>query len=125
MKSIHRYNFYRNKYGVDLPVDVVPIKDFKAVIRRAPIHRLAYFDLTFIVGGSEELILNNCKMAVKRGDILCSFPGQIWSWQENTQLDGFALVFEEEFLLSFLRIIIFFEPQLFTSQSRVSFANGK
>ena len=120
MKSIHRYNFYRNKYGVDLPVDVVPIKDFKAFIRRTPIHRLAYFDLTFIVGGSEELMLNHCKMAVKRGDILCSFPGQIWSWQENTQLDGFALVFEEEFLLSFFKDNYFLRNLSYLQASRVS-----
>ena len=120
MKSIHRYNFYRNKYGVDLPVDVVPIKDFKAFIRRTPIHRLAYFDLTFIVGGSEDLILNHCKMAVKRGDILCSFPGQIWSWQENTQLDGFALVFEEEFLLSFFKDNYFLRNLSYLQASRVS-----
>lgn len=120
MKSIHRYNFYRNKYGVDLPVDVVPIKDFKAFIRRTPIHRLAYFDLTFIVGSSEELILNHCKMAVKRGDILCSFPGQIWSWQENTQLDGFALVFEEEFLLSFFKDHYFLRNLSYLQTSRVS-----
>jgi len=120
MKSIHRYNFYRNKYGVDLPVDVVPIKDFKAFIRRTPIHRLAYFDLTFIVGGIEELMLNHCKMAVKRGDILCSFPGQIWSWQENTQLDGFALVFEEEFLLSFFKDNYFLRNLSYLQTSRVS-----
>jgi len=120
MKSIHRYDFYRNKYGVDLPVDVVPIKDFKAFIRRTPIHRLAYFDLTFIVGGSEDLILNHCKMAVKRGDILCSFPGQIWSWQENTQLDGFALVFEEEFLLSFFKDNYFLRNLSYLQASRVS-----
>lgn len=101
MKSIHQYNFYRKKYGIDLPIDVVAIKDFKKFIEKNPTHRLSYFDLTFIVEGNEELVINDSKMVVKRGDIVCSIPGQVWSWQENTKLEGYALVFEEDFLLSF------------------------
>ncbi|WP_270087245.1 helix-turn-helix domain-containing protein [Sphingobacterium sp. SYP-B4668] len=42
-------------------------------------------------------------LLVGRGDIVCSFPGQVWRWQENTRLEGYALVFEEDFLLSFFR----------------------
>ncbi|XHR94970.1 helix-turn-helix domain-containing protein [Mucilaginibacter sp. UC70_90] len=101
MKSIHQYNFYRKKYGIDLLIDVVAIKDFKKFIEKNPTHRLSYFDLTFIVEGNEELVINGSKMLVKRGDIVCSIPGQVWSWQENTKLEGYALVFEEDFLLSF------------------------
>ncbi len=101
MKSIHQYNFYRKKYGIDLPIDVVAIKDFKKFIEKNRTHRLSYFDLTFITEGNEELVINDSEMFVKRGDIVCSIPGQVWSWQENTKLDGYALVFEEEFLLSF------------------------
>ncbi len=101
MKSIHQYNFYRKKYGVDLPIDVVAIRDFKKYIEKNRTHRLSYFDLTFILEGNEKLVINNSKMLVKRGDIICSIPGQVWSWQKNTKLEGYALVFEEEFLLSF------------------------
>ncbi|SFW67051.1 helix-turn-helix domain-containing protein [Chitinophaga sancti] len=103
MKAIHQYNFYRKKYGLDLPIDVVAIKDFKKFIDKNPIHRLSYFDLTFIVEGNEELDINEYRMLVGRGDIVCSFPGQVWRWQENTKLEGYALVFEEDFLLSFFR----------------------
>lgn len=101
MKSIHQYNFYRKKYGIDLPIDVVAIKDFKKFIEKNPTHRLSYFDLTFITEGNEELVINDSEMLVTRGDIVCSIPGQVWSWQENTKLEGYALVFEEDILLSF------------------------
>nr|WP_294861953.1 helix-turn-helix domain-containing protein [uncultured Fluviicola sp.] len=101
MKSIHQYNFYRKKYGIDLPIDVVAIKDFKKFIDKNPTHRLSYFDLTFITAGNEELVINDSEMLVTRGNIVCSIPGQVWSWQENTKLEGYALVFEEDFLLSF------------------------
>ncbi|MEO7048006.1 MAG: AraC family transcriptional regulator [Ferruginibacter sp.] len=101
MKSIHQYNFYRKKYGIDLPIDVVAIKDFKKFIEKTPPHRLSYFDLTFITEGNEELVINDSEMLVTRGDVVCSIPGQVWSWQENTKLEGYALVFEEDFLLSF------------------------
>lgn len=101
MKSIHQYNFYRKKYGIDLPIDVVAIKDFKKFIEKNPTHRLSYFDLTFITEGNEELVINDSEMLVTRGGIICSIPGQVWSWHENTKLEGYALVFEEDFLLSF------------------------
>ena len=101
MKSIHQYNFFRKKYGIDLPIDVVAIRDFKKYIEKNRTHRLSYFDLTFIVEGNEELVINDSKMLVKRGDIICSIPGQVWSWQKHTRLEGYALVFEEDFLLSF------------------------
>ena len=101
MKSIHQYNFYRKKYGIDLLIDVVAIKDFKKYIEKNRTHRLSHFDLTFIVEGNEELVINDSKMLVKRGDIVCSIPGQVWSWQKNTKLEGYALVFEEDFILSF------------------------
>jgi len=103
MKSIHQYNFYRKKYGIDLPVDVVAIKDFRKFIKKNPTHRLSYFDLTFILEGNEELVINGSKITVGRGDIICSIPGYVWSWQEDTKLEGYALVFEEDFLLSFFR----------------------
>lgn len=103
VKSIHLFNFYRKKYGIDLSIDVVAINDFKKFIEHKPTHRLSYFDLTFIVAGNEELIINGSKMIVKRGDIVCSIPGQVWSWKKNTKLEGYALVFEEDFILSFFQ----------------------
>ncbi|MCD1117593.1 helix-turn-helix domain-containing protein [Chryseobacterium turcicum] len=103
MRSIPQFNFYRNKYGINLSIDVVAIQDFKKFIDQKPTHRLSYFDLTFIVSGNEELVINDSKLSVKRGDIVCAIPGQVWSWQENTKLEGYALVFEENFLLSFFK----------------------
>jgi hypothetical protein len=52
---------HAKKYGFDLPIDVVAIKDFKRFIKKNPTHRLSYFDMTFIVQSNEELVINGSK----------------------------------------------------------------
>lgn len=101
MKNIHRYNFFRKKYGVRLLADVVAISEFRKYIQKTPTHRLTYFDLTFITEGSEYVTINQDKFLVQRGDVICSIPGDVWTWDTDTRLEGFALVFEEDFFQSF------------------------
>lgn len=101
MKNIHRYNFFRKKYGAHLLADVVTISEFRKYIHKNPIHRLTYFDLTFITEGSEYMTINQSRLLVEHGDVICSTPGDVWTWERDTALEGYALVFEEEFFRSF------------------------
>jgi AraC-like DNA-binding protein len=101
MKNIHRYNFFRKKYGAHLLADVVAISEFRKYIEKTPTHRLTYFDLTFITQGVEYVTINQNKLLVQSGDVICSTPGDVWTWERNTALEGFALVFEEDFFQSF------------------------
>ncbi len=41
MKTIHRYNFFKKKYGEHLLADVVAISDFKKYIQKTPINGLS------------------------------------------------------------------------------------
>jgi len=120
MKNIHRYNFFRKKYGAHLLADVVAISEFRKYIQKTPTHRLTYFDLTFITEGSEYVIINQDKLLVQSGDVICSIPGDVWTWDRNTRLEGFALVFEEDFFQSFFINKLFLHELDFLKPDRVS-----
>nr|WP_321426970.1 AraC family transcriptional regulator [uncultured Acetobacteroides sp.] len=73
----------------------------KKYISSTPVHRLSYYDLTLITEGTEKITLNQHQMCIVPGCIACSVPGDVWGWQADSSLEGYALVFEKEFLLSF------------------------
>lgn len=120
MKNIHRYNFFRKKYGAHLLADVVAISEFRKYIQKKPTHRLTYFDLTFITEGSEYVIINQDKLPVQSGDVICSIPGDVWTWDRDTRLEGFALVFEEDFFQSFFINKLFLYELDFLKPDRIS-----
>lgn len=120
MKNIHRYNFFRKKYGAHLLADVVAISEFRKYIQKTPTHRLTYFDLTFITQGVEYVTINQNKLLVQSGDVICSTPGDVWTWERNTALEGFALVFEEDFFQSFFINKFFLNDLNFLKADRLS-----
>ncbi|MBT2561382.1 helix-turn-helix domain-containing protein [Pedobacter sp. ISL-68] len=120
MKNIHRYNFFKKKYGAHLLADVVRISEFRKYIQKTPTHRLTYFDLTFITEGNEYVTINQSKLRVQCGDVICSTPGDVWTWERNTALEGFALVFEEDFFQSFFINKFFLNNLNFLKADRLS-----
>lgn len=120
MKNIHKYNFFKKKYGAHLLADVVAISEFRKYIQKNPTHRLTYYDLTFITKGSEYVTINQNKIFVQSGDVICSTPGDVWTWERNTTLEGFALVFEEEFFHSFFVNKLFLKELDFLKTDRLS-----
>lgn len=101
MKHIPLYKFYKRKYGIELLIDVLDLDYIKAGIRRAPIHRETFYCIILITAGKEEVAVNEHKRIMQAGDVICSRPGEVWSWKANPELEGLVLIFEEPFLLSF------------------------
>lgn len=101
MKSIVQYHFINEKYGKTLLIDIVPISEINKYIEKEPIHRLTFYDMTFITNGNENVFINQTELHVQSGDVICSIPGEIWSWPKQTEMQGYVLLFEEEFLFSF------------------------
>jgi len=101
MKSIRQYNFYKTKYGDELLIDVVELRSIEKYIQRDPTHKLTYYDITLITEGQGAFHLNDCACKFQPDVILCSIPGDIRAWQINQTVNGYALIFEEEFLISF------------------------
>lgn len=122
MKSVKQYPFYKTKYGDELLIDVVELKCIKKFLKENPVHTLTYFDITLITNGKGVFYIDEQKHNVKKRDVIFSFAGQIRSWDIETIEDGYALIFEEEFILSFfndrdfLRNLSYFNPLKSTSK---------
>jgi AraC family transcriptional activator of pobA len=119
-KSIHLFKFYKAKYGKELLIDIVAIDEMRHYIHKRPVHQLSYYDLTLITEGEEHILLNGKRLCVRKGDLICSIPGDVWHWEEKTSLNGFAIVFDEEFLLSFFNDHLFLEKFKYLNRQRSS-----
>lgn len=101
MKSIPIYKFYKRKYGAELLVDVLDLDYIKPGIRKTPVHRYTFYCIIAVTGGHEKVAVNGHEREAQAGDIICSRPGEVWSWTPEPRLEGYVLIFEEQFLLSF------------------------
>ena len=99
--SIPRYTFYKHKYGSELLVDVVELKYVKKFLTKSTVHTLNYYDITFITEGKGAFAVDNQTYEAIPCDVLFSKPGEIRNWDIHHIINGYALIFEEEFL-SFL-----------------------
>lgn len=123
--NIPQYDFYKHKYGDELLIDVVPLNTIKKYLKEQPVHILTYYDITLITSGEGEFLIDHQANRVKPQDIIFTRPGEIRKWDDKTIQDGFALIFEEEFLLSFSMIrhfsgtsLIPYGKTVFQAQSR-------
>lgn len=106
-RAIPLYTFYKNKYGSELLIDIVELKDIKKFLVGKQAHTLSYYDITFITDGEGAFnIGNQTEYAVPR-DVFFSKPGEVRSWDINHIANGFALIFEDEFLSSFFKDSLF------------------
>lgn len=105
--NIHTYNFRKHKYGDELLIDVIDLNYIKPGIRRTPTHRENFYSLIFITGGEESVAINGHERCVKAGEVICSIPGEVWEWTADTKLEGYVVIFEEQFIISFFNDLNF------------------
>ncbi|MDR1402912.1 MAG: AraC family transcriptional regulator [Tannerellaceae bacterium] len=120
MKSIPTYHFYKTKYGEELLVDVVILDNIRKYIKKHPVHTLSYFDVTFITKGNGCFSIDEKPYALHPEDVVFSKPGEIRSWSKTDMLQGYALIFEEEFLLSFFNDSSFIQNLSYFNRERLS-----
>ncbi len=101
MRNIPTYDFHKTKYGSELLIDVVALKDIKKYLSYHSLHALTYYDITLITDGEGFFRIDETNHQVKVSDVLFSQPYQLREWDTQHIADGYALIFEEEFLLSF------------------------
>ena len=102
-RSVPLYTFYKHKYGSELLIDVVELKDIKKFLAGNPLHTLTYYDITFITAGEGNFTIDNQTCRACPGDVFFSRPGELRSWDIAGIANGYALIFEEEFLSSFFK----------------------
>jgi len=124
--SIPRYTFYKHKYGSELLVDVVELEYVKKFLAKSTVHTLNYYDITFITEGKGAFAVDNQTYEAIPCDVLFSKPGEIRNWDTHHIINGYALIFEEEFLSSlfkdslFVRHLSFFQIESFSSRLHLS-----
>ncbi len=120
MKSIHQYKFHKTKYGEELLIDVVTLDNIKQHISKHPVHTLSYFDITFITSDSGNLSINDKQYTLHQGDVIFSKPNDVRAWDKYNIPQGYALIFEEEFLLSFFNDRFFIQNLSYFNTGRIS-----
>ena len=115
--SIPRYTFHKNKYGSELLIDVVELKYVKKFLAESYVHTLTYYDITFITEGEGSFSIDNRTYEAFPQDVFFSKAGEIRNWDTRHITNGYALIFEDEFLSSllrdsmFVRHLAFFKPE--------------
>lgn len=120
IRSIPSYNFYKNKYGDELLIDVVHLDFVKKYMAEHSAHTLTYFDITLITKGEGEFCIDDSVYHVKPHDLIFTKPGEVRKWDKNAIQEGFTLIFEEEFLLSFFNDPYFLRNLSYFKTDRVS-----
>lgn len=120
MQSVYQYKFYKTKYGEELLIDVVTLNNIRQYVGKHPVHTLSYFDITMITSGSGYFSIADERYSLCRGDVVFSKPGEIREWDKGNLPQGYALIFEEEFLLSFFNDPFFIQNLAYFSRDRVS-----
>lgn len=95
MKEIPLYKFYKRKYGRELLIDVLDLDYIKDGIKRTPIHRESFYQIVLFTQGHEEVVIDGCRRMIHPGEVACSRPGEVWTWNADTRLEGYVIIFTE------------------------------
>jgi AraC-like DNA-binding protein len=120
MKHIPQYSYFKKKSGNDLRVDVVELHYIKPYFSTAASHCLNYYDITFITEGAGFFTVGDQTHIVKARDVIFSRPGEIRNWDNKHIKNGFVLIFDEDFVLSFFNDPGFLQNLSFFSVGRYS-----
>lgn len=120
-KTIPQYTFYKNKYGSELLIDVVELQYAKRFLTRGPVHTLAYYDITFITEGEGNFSIDNQTNKAIPGDVFFSKPGEMRSWDTEHIINGYALIFEDEFLSAVFKDALFVQHLSFFKLAKTAY----
>ncbi len=117
---IPRYTFYKNKYGSELLIDVVELKYVKKFLSQSSVHTLTYYDITFVTEGEGKFSIDNQTNEAASRDVFFSKPGEIRNWDIRHIVNGYALIFEDEFLSSLFKDSLFVQHLSFFQSGKTS-----
>lgn len=117
-RTIPLYTFYKNKYGSELLIDVVELKNIKKYVKGIRAHTLSYYDITFVTEGEGDFVIDNQTYPSRPRDVLFTRPGMVRNWDTEGISNGYALIFEEEFLSSFFKDSLFVQHLSFFSPGK-------
>jgi AraC-like DNA-binding protein len=120
MKHIPQYNHYQRNSAKEFRVDVVNLHYIKPYFQTDSIHTLGYYEVSFISEGSGFFTVGDQTHIVKPRDVVFTRPGETRNWDNRNIRNGFALIFDEEFVSSFFNDPEFLRNLSFFSIGRYS-----
>jgi AraC-like DNA-binding protein len=112
--EIEIVEFDRDKYGRRLLVDAAPVHALADFITTNRPHRLRFYEILFLTGGDGFVDLDGVGTAVRPCRLCFTAPGEIRRWRLPTAPQGYAVLFDGDFLREFfsdarlLDLLLFF-----------------
>lgn len=104
---IKQVDFWKEKYGPELLVDISRIEATPNFISEPVPHRLSFYDIAFITRGEGTFYLDFQTCPVAPGHVFFTSPGQIRRWHVAPGLTGYVLFFTAEFVNTFFNDALF------------------
>lgn len=113
MKNIKLYKFYRRKYGAEQKCDALDFDAIKPGIVQFPTHRESFYCIILVESGQTTLKVNGVERTVGANTVICGLPGEIWEWGPDPRIEGKAVIFEPDFLMSVVKDPLLLERPAF------------
>lgn len=94
-------DFDREKYGRRLLVDAAPFHALADFITTNHPHRLRFYEILFLTGGNGFVDLDGVSTEVRPRRLCFTAPGEIRRWRLNQAPQGYAVLFDGDFLREF------------------------
>lgn len=81
-----------------------------------PVYGTNYYSIYLITHSTEMLEVDGKSVPARPGMIVCSRPGELWRWEEQSRQEGEYLYWTDDFLNSFFRDPHFIDSFTFFKQ---------
>ena len=117
------FKFLKNKYGVELLIDIGTYKDITNYFFESELHNTDFYELIFFAKGNGYLELDQQRIEISDNTIIFISPFQKRKWFLNKlEIDCYFLFFQDSFLSNFFSDKLFsFRLQFFYNKTKPLF----
>jgi len=99
-----RFDFYKHKYGKELLIDSFHIGDIASRSLALPeVHATSFYEMFFFSKVAGAIIVEDTKLKLEGPVALLLPPGEPRQWQLEYEPEGMVVIFEGEFMETFLK----------------------
>ena len=113
------FKFSKNKYGVELLMDIGSYQDIPDYFFEDAYHRCDFYEILFFTRGNGSLLLDQQEILIRDQTLVFISPFQIRRWRvDKTRIECHFLLFKNDFLAAFFSDQLFsFRLQFFYQKS--------
>lgn len=101
MKQIQVHEYKKTRYGDELLSDAFDLAEIMPEIIRTPVFSVTFYAILLVLDGDDTISVNGRSQKIRKGMVICSIPGEVWSFPPNPTIKAKVFFFEKEFFLSF------------------------